>query len=115
MRKPAVGMPTIKRSGCSSETASYVMRVESAPSNITLTTLHKPHPYTEDDAEFWIKHCQSAESSAPSGTWSAETGAEGPKLPTNYIIALDGEACGSIGLDFGTGMSSSERRILLTD
>lgn len=63
-----------------------------------------PHPYTEDNALSWIKHCQSPDSYARSGSWSAEAGAGGPLLPTNFIVAINGEASGSIGIDFGTGI-----------
>ena len=36
-----------------------------------------------------------------SGKYTLEAGAEGPLVPTNYAIAINGEAIGSIGLDFG--------------
>ncbi|KAI5370195.1 Putative GNAT domain, acyl-CoA N-acyltransferase [Septoria linicola] len=61
-----------------------------------------PHPYTEDSALSWIKHCQSADSHAFSGAWSDEGGATGPRVPTQYAIVINGEAVGAIGLDFGS-------------
>lgn len=36
-----------------------------------------------------------------SGPWTAETGSQGPALPANYVITLDDEAIGGIGLTFG--------------
>ena len=60
-----------------------------------------PHPYEESDAEFWINRCNDPANWTPSGPWTAETGSQGPKLPTDYTITVDGEAVGSIGLDFG--------------
>lgn len=36
-----------------------------------------------------------------SGKWTAETGSQGPALPANYVITLDDEAIGGIGLTFG--------------
>lgn len=43
-----------------------------------------------------------------SGEWS-ESGAEGPLLPAHYAIAIDGEAVGGIGIDFGSGMLARSR------
>lgn len=61
-----------------------------------------PYPYTEENATFWIKHCLSEENCVRSGDWSYENGASGPLMCTHYAIAINDEACGSIGLDFGS-------------
>ncbi|KAK5175198.1 uncharacterized protein LTR77_000335 [Saxophila tyrrhenica] len=60
-----------------------------------------PHPYTEENAKFWIDLSGSPESQRPTGTWNPETGAQGPQSPTQFVIVIAGEACGSIGLEFG--------------
>ena len=52
-----------------------------------------PHPYAESDATFWIQHSQSPAMQAPSDLYGT--------IPTQYCISINGEACGSIGLDFG--------------
>lgn len=60
-----------------------------------------PHPYTEDAARTWVTQCAAPESQRGSGAWTAESGSQGPPVHTNYTIVIAGEACGSIGLDFG--------------
>lgn len=60
-----------------------------------------PYPYTKDAAQFWIEYCSSPEQFRASGPWTPDTGAQGPFVPTNFTIAVNGQACGSIGLDFG--------------
>jgi [ribosomal protein S5]-alanine N-acetyltransferase len=59
-----------------------------------------PHPYTEADALTWINICDSPENQRASGPWTAEHGAQGPMVTGNYTIAIAGEACGSVGLDW---------------
>ncbi|KAK4555566.1 hypothetical protein LTR86_007319 [Recurvomyces mirabilis] len=59
-----------------------------------------PHPYTEANAAGWINFCHDTANHRGSGTWSPETGFQGPKIPTGYAIAINGEAVGSIGLNF---------------
>lgn len=61
-----------------------------------------PHPYTEADSLTWITHCQNPANHVRSGPWTLSSGATGPALPTNYTIALNDEAIGSIGLEFGS-------------
>ncbi len=67
-----------------------------------------PFPYTQKDSEFWVKsNLESTDwvasgpytpspDGAPGGTGSGEL------LPTNYCICVDGEAVGTVGLDFGS-------------
>ncbi|KAF2214606.1 hypothetical protein CERZMDRAFT_94999 [Cercospora zeae-maydis SCOH1-5] len=61
-----------------------------------------PHPYTEESAVTWINRCRSEGNCVRSGPWTYEDGASGPLTYTHYAIAINDEACGSIGLDFGS-------------
>ncbi|KAF7192569.1 hypothetical protein HII31_06116 [Pseudocercospora fuligena] len=60
-----------------------------------------PHPYDEAAGRSWISINADPGNHARSGKYTLEAGAEGPLVPTNYAIAINGEAIGSIGLDFG--------------
>ena len=61
-----------------------------------------PHPYTEADAAFWITdNTNNPSKFVATGPWDPEKGSTGPKIPTSYVIEVDGRAVGSIGLMFG--------------
>ena len=62
----------------------------------------RPFPYKEADAEEWIRRCAKPEMCAASGPWTLGQGATGAVLQTHYAIVIDGEACGSIGISFGS-------------
>lgn len=59
-----------------------------------------PNPYTEADAVQWIEYNNDHSNQVRSGAWTAENGSDGPALPPNYVITVNDEAVGSIGLDF---------------
>jgi [ribosomal protein S5]-alanine N-acetyltransferase len=59
-----------------------------------------PHPYSEEDARFWINLNNNPENHRASGSWTPENGAQGPLIPTNYAVVVGGDPCGSIGLVF---------------
>lgn len=48
--------------------------------------------------------CRLPENLVLSGAYTAERGPAGPALPAHYAIAIDDEAVGSVGLQFGSGM-----------
>lgn len=58
-----------------------------------------PQPYTEEAAQWWINHTNDPANCVKSGPWTAETGSQGPLLPTNYTITHNGIAIGSIGFE----------------
>ena len=64
--------------------------------------LLQPHPYTEAASQEWVKFCQNPENWVRSGIWTEEGGSQGEALPTGYVITVDNEATGSIGLAFGS-------------
>lgn len=71
--------------------------------------LLQPSPYTLTAAEEWIAHTTSPANFVNSGAYDAEKGSrkgEGPLVATQYGIVIAGEACGGIGLEFGTGFPS---------
>lgn len=60
-----------------------------------------PHPYTEESAKSWIDHNNDPTAHVRCGPWTMETGSQGPPIPRAYTIAINDEAVGSIGLEFG--------------
>ncbi|KAK5112104.1 hypothetical protein LTR62_004446 [Meristemomyces frigidus] len=59
-----------------------------------------PHPYLEENAAGWINFCSDITNHRHTGTWTQETGGQGPAVSTGYTIAVNDEAVGSIGLNF---------------
>ena len=73
----------------------------------------QPSPYTEADAKTWFDMCYSPENLVRCGPWTLETGSQGPAvIPTSFAITVNDEAVGSIGVDFGKGLSSGQRSIV---
>lgn len=60
-----------------------------------------PHPYAASDAAAWVSQHQNPDNWTASGPWTPESGSTGPAIPTNYTIAINDEAVGSIGLELG--------------
>ncbi|QIW97197.1 hypothetical protein AMS68_002715 [Peltaster fructicola] len=61
-----------------------------------------PHPYTVDDAKAWIAHTRSPETQAVGGRSLSITTAR--RISAAYVIVVDGVPCGSISLEFGSGV-----------
>lgn len=62
-----------------------------------------PFPYTEQVATSWITHCAVEASWPRSGPVDEATGkASGPQIANHYAVVVDGQAGGSIGIEFGT-------------
>ncbi len=68
-----------------------------------------PYPYTHSDAKEWIDRMSNPEHHVPSGTWTMDTGSQGPKIPNGYTITVNDEAVGSIGLRFNDPMDVNAR------
>lgn len=59
-----------------------------------------PYPYTEDHARTWMAHASST--TVATGPYDPATNrGTGPEMTTHFTIVVDGQAVGSIGLEFG--------------
>lgn len=57
-----------------------------------------PHPYTTEHAKDWIKRSRSEEVQAATGNSLGDQHAK--KITTEYVIVVDGQPCGGVGLKF---------------
>lgn len=64
--------------------------------NVYKAVSRLPHPYTRKDAEWWINKCMDMKDFLPK-KWAAAPSAEA-YLPSTYVIALEDQLIGSIGL-----------------